>query len=235
MIFNYKGKKVNLTLPPGTGNVAKKIKKGRFYEKKFLDYIASQDLRGVYVDVGANIGNHSVYFGLFTKADKVISFEPHPEIFKILQTNIKNNKLQKTTSTHNAALGEKTGKCSLEIAPTDEIGGSRVVKGNEIDQWKLDRFVDEEITLIKVDVEGYEEFVIKGADKVLTKHKPELFLELTNNKQYEEVFSIIRKYGYKPIGVFNNSATYHFSTRKNPGLRYFLTKHYIVRRVLLSS
>lgn len=235
MKFNYSGKTVNLELPEGTGNVAKKIKKGRFYESNFLKYIAKQNLGGVYIDVGANIGNHSVFFGLFTSADRVISFEPHPDIFKILQKNIKSNRLQKKVSSHNAALGEKTGKCALQIAPSDEIGGAMVVKGDEIDQWKLDRFVDEKITLIKVDVEGHEEFVIKGADKVLTKHKPELFLELTNKTQYKTVYNIISKYGYEPIGAFNNSATYHFSATKKSGIRHFLTRNYLIRRVFFYS
>lgn len=235
MKFQYKSKVVTIELPEGTGNVVKTIKKGRFYEQKLLEYIAKLHIEGVYVDVGANIGNHSIFFGMFTNATSVQSFEPHPEMFKFLKSNIAHNNLGKKVKIYNVALADKNGKCSLEIVPTDQIGGSKVIRGGDIDQWKLDKFADENIALIKVDVEGYEEFVIRGAEVVLSKHKPELFLELTNHAQYRTVSNIISKFGYKPIAVFNNSATFHFSTKLKPGALYHVSKIYPVRRLFLHS
>lgn len=235
MTFKYNDTTVNIKLPKGTGNVTKTIKKGRFYEQKFLRYISKQNIKGVYVDVGANIGNHTLFFGLFTEATKILSFEPHPKVFKILKENIKNNKLSNKVTAYNAALGEKNGKCSIEIEPSDEVGGSRVVEGADIDQWKLDKFLNENIALIKMDVEGFEKYVVKGALKILKTSKPELFIELTNKKQYEEVYGIIKNYGYMPIAVFNNSATYHFSSVKKSSLRYTFTKFYLLRRIFYNS
>lgn len=235
MVFTHKSRKIKIDLPKGTGNVGKTIRKGRFYEKKFLEYIAKQNIDGVYVDVGANIGNHSVYFGIFSRAQKIISFEPHPIVFEVLKKNIENNKLNSKVDIYNVALGEKSGKCSIAVEPTDEIGGARVVPGNNVDQWKLDRFVEEKIAVIKMDVEGYEKFVVKGAKQVLKKHKPELFVELTSKKQYLEVYNLIKEFGYQPIGVFNNSATYHFSANRKSGALYRWSRFYPLRRIFLYS
>ena len=210
--FHYEGEPISVFLPEGTGNVARIIRKGRFYERKFLEYISQLQLEGVYIDVGANIGNHSIYFGLFSNADKVIGFEPHPQIFRLLQKNIRANDLEERVQPYNVALGEEEGTCSLATVPSDEIGGSKVVEGDELDQWTLDRFADEEISLVKIDVEGFEKFVLQGGEAVLENHRPELFMELTSWRQYYDVFKLLSPLGYTPIAVFNNSATYHFST-----------------------
>lgn len=235
-LFKYQNQSVRISIPSGTGNVAKVLSKGRFYEQKLLKYIQKQEISGVYIDVGANIGNHSVFFGLFTKAEKVLGIEPNVKVFSVLQKNVKQNSLNEKIELHNVAAGAKKGKCALKIDPSDEIGGSQVIDGNEIDQIKLDQFAKHQIGLIKADVEGFEKYVLEGAHKILAKHKPELFIEASNKQYYAEVYDLIKEYGYQPIATFNNTATYHFSARKKPNL--FLrkvTSIYPLRRALFYS
>lgn len=235
MEFVYKNKKIKFDLPTGTGNVPRIIKLGRFYEKSFLDYVAKLDMGGTYVDVGGNIGNHTVYFGIFTRAEKVLSFEPHPKIYKYLVRNIMLNKLQSKIQPHNVALGDVNGMCSIAIEPSDEVGGSKTVKGKDIPQWKLDKFHKEDISLIKIDVEGYEENVLEGCKKILSSKHPELLIELTNKAQRKRVNHFLSQYGYKPIAAFNNSATYHFSSNIRPGILWQLTRFYPLRRIVFHS
>ena len=57
------------------------------------------------IDVGANIGNHSVFFGKYFK--KIYSFEPNPILFKILEGNVMLNKLDHKIQLFNFALGNR--------------------------------------------------------------------------------------------------------------------------------
>lgn len=236
MIIKQHGISVDIELPDGTGNVARIIKRGRFYEQKLLDYIARLKVKGAYIDVGANIGNHCLFFALLSSAENVIALEPNPPIFDFLKRNVQNNKLTDKVLVRNVAAGAKKGKCSVQTDPTDMIGGTKVVKGNEIQQITLDEYKDRNITLVKVDVEGYEKNVLEGSLQMLTKQKPELFLELTTRQHFKEVYDLIKPLGYIPIASFNNSATYHFttSTAKSP-LSYHFTKPYLIRRTLRFS
>lgn len=234
--FTYQGESVHISIPSGTGNVAKVLSKGRFYEQKLLRYIQKQEIPGVYIDVGANIGNHSVFFGLFTKAEKVLGLEPNARVFSLLQDNVQKNSLNKKIELHNVAAGAKEGKCALQIDPSDEIGGSKVIDGNEIKQIKLDRFAKHQIGLIKADVEGFEKSVLDGAHEILSKYKPELFIEASNKHYYKEVYDLIKDYGYRPIATFNNTATYHFSANKKPNqILRTVTGIYPLRRALFYS
>lgn len=234
--FVHDNKTIKFYLPEGTGGVAKNIRKGRFYEEKFLDYIAKQKIEGVYIDAGANIGNHTTFFGLFAPSSTVLSFEPNPKVYEYLNKNVQSNNLGKKVKTYNLALGDKAGTCSLIINPLDENGGTKVTDGGDIEQRKLDDFIDQKIGMIKIDVEGYEKNVLLGAKKILKKYIPELFIEITSKEEYATIFGILKDYGYSPINVFNNSATYHFSAkRKQQPFIYNMTKSYVVRRLLRNS
>lgn len=237
MKFTYLGSTVDLSVPNGTGNVAKTINQGRFYEKKMLEYIKELNITGVYLDVGANIGNHSIFFGMFTPATKVISFEPSAKIFSLLQKNIANNKQQDKITAINVAVGDKDGRCSLEVNKSDQIGGARVVEGVDIEEKKLDGLVKDSVSLMKIDVEGFEKKVLVGAKNILKKYKPELFIELATKPEFKEIYDgFLADLGYKPIAVFNNTATYHFSANAKPNkFKYSITKPYAIRRIIRNS
>src|SRR5216684_2051454 len=69
-----------------------------FWELELLEYIGMIGPRGgIYIDVGGNIGNHAVFFGLFC-ADHVVTIEPHPTLLPILQANVEQNGLAERTT-----------------------------------------------------------------------------------------------------------------------------------------
>src|SRR5918995_5379640 len=62
-----------------------------FFEIDLLEHIQMAGPHGgIYLDVGANIGNHAVYFGKFC-ADHVVALEPHPALVSILRRNLERN------------------------------------------------------------------------------------------------------------------------------------------------
>ena len=232
--IKFNDKRLKITSPAASGNVLTQLKKGRFYEEKLLSYISRLDLEGVYIDVGANIGNHALFFDMCTKAKKVYAFEAHPEIYRYLAKNIKANK--SAAMAYHQAVGETAGKCHIVEVASDIIGGASTAKGGDIDMVPLDSAIKERVSLVKIDVEGGEIGVIKGMSRILSEDKPELIIEAADKPFLKEITTALDPYGYYPIEVFNNTATYHFTTKlKKSSLRYAIYSHYIPRRIMRNS
>ncbi len=82
-----------------------------FYEKLlldntlfFLDTLKENTKNWVFIDIGANIGNHSIYFSDYVK--EVHAFEPNPRVFRILEIN---SEYKKNINCYNYGLGENKG------------------------------------------------------------------------------------------------------------------------------
>ncbi|MBI4948362.1 FkbM family methyltransferase [Candidatus Berkelbacteria bacterium] len=219
--FSYKNKKLEFTetIPD---KVIAVIKSGRFYELRMLEFISSLNFKGCVADVGANIGNHSVYFALFTNAKKIFSFEPVPQIYKALEENIRLNKLEGKIIPRNCAIGEKKGQCSVAYEPHKKGGVAKVksLRGS-VPMDTLDNLIgSEKIGLIKIDVEGFEPQVLRGAKKILAEQDPYIFAEAQGKKEKDEIEKILFPLGYRCVKVFNATATYLYT--KNGAKNTFL-------------
>lgn len=166
----------------------------------FLKPIHNILLQGNALDIGANIGNHSLYFASFFS--KVYSFEPNPDTYDLLKINAKNHK---NITTYNYGFGEEDGSFFLQENSTN-IGGSYIVDSEnketvEIKILKLNSFINEvsDVVFIKIDVEGFEEKVFRGGMDFIKKHQPIIVFE-----QDEQVFGedespsikLLRELGY---------------------------------------
>ncbi|MEX2014112.1 MAG: FkbM family methyltransferase [Parcubacteria group bacterium] len=203
----------------GSDTVVKTIKSGRFYEQEMLQYLEKFDFdNSTIVDVGAHIGNHSIYFATFTNCDKVLAIEPNPRTYSILAKNIKNNKLENRIETFNLALGDKAGKVSIQEGPDGKLGSSRVIEGNEIKVRTLDAILKNNgvVSLIKIDVEGYEVNVLRGAKDILKKQSPLLAVEAQTWKAKRSLDKILHPLGYRAVRVFNRTDTYIYVKDRYP-------------------
>lgn len=126
----------------------------------------------VFIDVGANIGYLTITGANAVGPNgKVFSFEAHPRIFGYLQENVALNGLSNVT-VRNAAVGNITGTVDLLECPGDD-SQSCVAHGDgavAIPMVSLDDALpyEEPVALLKIDVEGYEKFVLEGADRLLS-------------------------------------------------------------------
>lgn len=212
------------------GNVLRTLKKGRFYEQTMLKFIVKNATQGVIIDVGANLGNHSVFLAGNIKNTKVIALEPNPEIFKTLKSNIWKNKLLSKTELYNIAAGNKNRTCDIELGPNKDMGRGRIVEGESIAMKTLDELVgNEKISIIKIDVEGFEPQVLRGATNILKNSSPKLFIEAHNNKAKRELDTVLEPWGYKAVKVFNRTATYYYV--KNPS--YNSKIHEMLQNVII--
>lgn len=187
----------------------------RYYEDSYLFY-ATKVFKGkmrfkgkMILDIGANIGNHSIYFVKECGAAKVLSFEPIPKTFEILKRNIELNNLQNSIIPYNWGIGDMRSRASASDYDLTNIGGTflRNVHNGEVEVHSIDEMnIDENVALIKIDVEGFEAKVIKGALKTIKKNMPMIMVEAWENSN--TIFSIINmlcKFGYdfKQVDVDN--------------------------------
>ena len=180
-------------------------KQNDFYEHELLDWLATISLEdGVIIDAGANIGNHSIYFSKILNK-QVYSFEPNPKTFKLLTTNYKLNNLS-IDKLFNKALGEFKGHCNIDEVDSGNLGATQVHLSNkgQIEVVSLDEFISQEkkIALIKIDVEGFELNVLRGAIQILKLHTPLLLVECITDGLIYETQIFLKQFGYLPITIF---------------------------------
>ena len=157
------------------------------YESKLL--IKNIKEGDIVIDVGANIGYYTLLFAKKVGENgKVYAFEPDPVSFAILEKNIKDNKFRNVEA-FNIALSDKRESLPLFIS-SENLGDHRLyddhkikrkkttVKTNTLDVFFTGKeFEKNKVSLIKIDTQGYESFVIKGAQELIKNQKPTLFFE----------------------------------------------------------
>tara|TARA_B100000787_G_scaffold166392_1_gene151578 strand:+ start:3293 stop:4156 length:864 start_codon:yes stop_codon:yes gene_type:complete len=159
------------------------------------------------VDIGANNG----YFTnmLLKVSKKVISFEP---IIYLYQLNLKLFK-NKNVTFYNLALGDKKSYGKINI-PRDNDPESSLInkfKNSYIQKVKISTgdeiLQSKRIDFIKIDVEGYELFVLKGLKKIIKKNLPIFLIEIEkrHNKNYKEIFNYMINHNYKIFYLDKNN------------------------------
>lgn len=155
--FYYTGSHTNLVLDHILEHLRSYY---RFYEKA-----------QVVLDVGASFGTFALLTNYFNPKSQIYAFEPSKESFNLLAKNcreIENIRLV------NQAVGERSSKVFFKFEK-DYPEGSRVAKSfegaYEVSQVSLDEFIEnekiKEVSLLKIDTEGYEMEVLKGASQTL--------------------------------------------------------------------
>jgi FkbM family methyltransferase len=199
---------------------------GTFFEIELLEHLAIRGpWGGVFVDVGANIGNHAVFFGKFL-AERVVCVEPHPDLTAILSRNLDINAIA-GAAVLPVAAGHRAGAAYISRAKAlihKNIAATQLEKvrpddGVEVQISPLDALVDglrpsfagRRITCVKIDVEGLELDVLRGATEILQNDRPQLVIELASREARAAVKRFLAEFGYDQIGQrFGWAPTYHF-------------------------
>ncbi len=195
------------------------FKKFEANELKFIELFLNKG--DIFLDIGANIGLHSLYAAKKVGEDgTVYSFEPTPTTFTKLKKNIKINNFDNvkllnfgfsdtkkqlfinTSNTYNA--------WNTFADPKKTISPQMFNNKVSVDVEKLDTWLENqkikiaEISLIKIDVEGWEKFVLLGAKKILSsKNAPVILIEFDENNTWaagyscHELYDLLNSFGYK--------------------------------------
>jgi len=129
----------------------------------------------MFVDIGANIGSYTI-LAASVVGSQSISIEPAKSTFKHLQRNVAINDAADKVEAHQCAIGRDSGvvKFSTEHDTTNRVADEDFLgKVDEVRLQSLDTLLHGRQTLLwKIDVEGYEEEVIAGADATLRNQPP---------------------------------------------------------------
>lgn len=184
------GSRYRIHDPGGGGRVAKMLRAGHPYEHGVLNDMLSLGIEGgTAVDVGANIANHTLWLALVCKLD-VVAIEPRDTALAKLRANLELNGLTDRVPVHAIALGDAEGAA-------EHIGKGRMKVGSgAVPVRTLDSLDVRDVRLLKIDVEGMEQSVIRGGMETIARDKPVIYAEAWDDDYREATAELLRPLGY---------------------------------------
>lgn len=193
------------------------------FEIEECEYLFSTLKEGDYfVDIGANIGLYSLLASdLVGKTGKVISFEPTPEIFSRFIDNIHINQFT-NIEPFNIALSDFPGSLEFNVlsngfdawnsfaTPKNLSINSKIQVDVSTLDIELSRYDKSKIRVVKMDVEGWEKFVLKGGIELFKNYSPEVMVEFTEANTFaagymvQEIYDFMFGLGYQWYSFENN-------------------------------
>lgn len=159
------------------------------------------------VDVGANTGYYALIAGIANDASRILAVEPVPRVCDLLRANVELNGLGDRCEIVTAAVSSVPGVVSLHV-PHDDVptsaslhaGGFRGHEGAliEVPGRTLDDLCEggDPVDLVKIDVEGFEDAALEGAQTVLQRFQPALVIECNADGPYQRVQELLAPHGY---------------------------------------
>lgn len=195
--------------------------RNEFYEQEELDLLKQHVLPGAAIlDIGANVGNHSIYFDKFFEPKVVYVVEPVMRAYQLLLQNVALNYCHSVNLDYIAtALSNKPGHCDVLISPAHNLGGTRLVErgSGQINTVTGDSlFADKTVDFIKIDVEGMELQVLQGLAQTVDKNHPLMFVEVDNNN-HDAFWNLMSSWNYQLVDSYTR-----YSHCKNFLVRYEL-------------
>jgi FkbM family methyltransferase len=169
---------------------------GQYFEFPYINLIRRLFSKGVALDVGANVGNHSLAFSEFF--DRVYGVEPYPPVYDRLAAR---REVTDKIHTYQIALSDRMGTASFKVPDTDNLGIGRiategelsveVVRGDDFARTEIGTTVD----FVKIDVEGHELEVIRGLAETFRSDRPIVIFEasrvvLKSSESIRDCFSL---------------------------------------------
>ena len=191
----------------------------KFYSSVLTD-------KDVFFDIGANVGYFSC-LALSSKSKLVVSFEPDPRNAEIINFNFNINNFNPSNyNIINVALGEENGSAIFYRGNTANTGISGLIKNYdeyesqfEVKVQTLDSLIENGLTpptVLKIDTEGYELNILKGAKTLLKNHPPRIIVfEANTNEEFTAIRTLLSEFGYQ----------FYKELKDAHGLNYIATQH----------
>ncbi len=190
-------------------------------EKDFFHFLKLIPDGGIALDLGANIGVTSYHLSKKLPGSTIFSFEPLALNMDTLK-RIKNRFDLKNVKEFQVAVGEKPGTLEMVMPVINNVpmhGLSHVIHEDntefntglkyEVPVVCLDEFnglleSEKKITALKIDVENFEYYVLKGAEKLIRKNKPVIYCELWENDNRKKCIGFLNKLNYSAFILQKN-------------------------------
>jgi len=177
----------------------------------------------VFYDIGANIGNHTVF--LLDLFERVYCFEPNPKALEVLNANVA---AFPQVRIFPVGLSNEDAELSFTTGSASNLGNAHIVAPDEasaatakISVRNGDRFIgDQDLAppaLIKIDVEGHEAEVIAGLEATIKQHRPAIVLEILARAlgKVSPLRELLRACGYRVFKMSGLGRTQQFTRFRN--------------------
>ncbi len=159
--------------------------RGLFFEAFELEELRKRVGAGArIVDVGANTGNHTIFFAGPMKAAKVTPLEPLPEAGATLRRAVERNGFDNVDlSRLGIGVADRAGRARLVSSERGGLGATSLAPdpSGTIIIDRLDTVISEPVDLLKIDVEGMEMPVLAGAQATIARSRPLIYIEIAND------------------------------------------------------
>lgn len=185
----------------------------------------------IVLDIGANIGIHSIYFSRIAKEGLVFSFEPSPETFRLLLKNVMNSS---NILPINIGVSNFKNIADFYMASDNAYSSLKDTKRKEIKKivkvicFTLDDFFKglnlSNIDFVKIDVEGFEQSVLEGMHWIMEEYHPVIFCEIykgtNSNEDPEKTINYLIDKGYDAF-IFDGNNLVNYEKHVDKFYNYF--------------
>lgn len=207
------------------------------------------------LDVGANIGYYTLLTSeIFGDDTEILAFEPDPRNIKVLKANIGLHGLEERVSVEQVAVGDENDTVELALSswnpglnqvPLDDIPDSQRTKFDdriEVESHTIDSILEERdvdggaVDVVRIDVEGYEQRVLRGMQSLLDAGRPKLLFvevhepQLREGGEFDTLISLLDNYEFKILSASDGNdplrldSVRDMSTIKNGPIRLILAR-----------
>jgi len=204
--------------------IAQHLKSGKPWEPHFKTVVQHLVKEGdTVMDCGANFGYNSVIMGKQVgPTGKLFAFEPQRIIHQQLCGNMILNNIY-NASVYNIALGNEEGLTRMNPVPYDldwvNIGDTSIGDGGDVVKIdRLDNYWVDDVSFIKMDVQGYELFTLLGGENHIKQLLPDIFIEVEEHQlakfgvTKDQLFDYIKSFGYRMFRIDNEYPCDHICT-----------------------
>lgn len=181
---------------------------GKLWEPHIIQFLTYElNSTSNFIDIGSNYGYISICASKL--CNKVFSFEPQLLMYNLSKASIADNAIT-NIEVFNLALGDETKETNLSkinyLGEGIHVGEVSIRYSNDVGEAikvvKLDDIFNNSVDIIKIDVQGYEKFVLNGSKEIIKKYTPTLIIEVEThqlgkfNYNSEDLFNFIRNLNY---------------------------------------
>jgi FkbM family methyltransferase len=204
------------------------------YEIRFFSDLLKQFGAPVVLDVGANIGLHSIRWATSCPSLRAYAFEPSRETLQMVRNNVKRSGHSARIEVIPQAVSDRVGVGEFFHCEDDAYSSlrdtrrKRVVDSYQVDITTIDSFIFgrglSKVDLVKIDVEGFEREVLMGGVRTLSEFRPHLFVEIfagaNSNPDPEGTVDFVQSLGYDAY-VFKDGVPWPFVRHSDAFFNYY--------------
>lgn len=181
---------------------------GRFYERDLLEAILQLDVRGPYLDVGAHVGNHAVFFKRLCPSTSVLAVEPCRATYDVLVHNAARHGFSAVL----AGVGVESGRAGVVVRNPLNSGMHVLGPGDDVEVMTLSFLLQAWMpALVKLDIEGQEAAVLTEAREVLAELLPVVVAEAGTDQERDAVDAALAPLRYSRGPRYCRTPTYIWS------------------------